>query len=107
MRFSHLLVLIVIFLLFYIFHKNHVFEQKKSNFQNVFDSITRQNCLLLTEIDSIEKKSDSLLITIDSLNNSKIKIKYVYQQEFKRLDSISANDVLREYHRIFAKHNVK
>lgn len=107
MKFSSIFFVIILILLAYIFHKDYVYEQKKSNFQSFFDSIAKQNCALLTEIDSVESKSDSLLLVVDSLNNSKVKIKYVYEKEFKRLDSSSANDILREYHRVFSKHNIK
>jgi hypothetical protein len=107
MKFSHIFFVVIVILVSYIFHKNYVNEQKKSDFQNLFDSISKQNCNLLTEIDSLEKKSDSLLLVVDSLHSSKIKIKYVYEKEFKRLDSSSANDILREYYRVFSKHNIR
>lgn len=73
----------------------------------MFDSITKQNCILLNQIDSIENKSDSLLLKIDSLQGVKVKIKYVYEKEFKRLDSSSANTILHEYFKLFTKHNIK
>jgi hypothetical protein len=107
MKFSHIFFAVIVILVCYIFHNSYVYESKKSDFKAVFDSIAKQNCILLTEIDSIETMSDSLLIKIDSLNSSKIKIKYVYEKEFKRLDSSSANDILREYYRVFSKHNIK
>jgi hypothetical protein len=95
MRFSHIFFSVIVILVCYIFHKSYVNEQKKSDFQNLFDSISKQNCNLLIEIDSIEKKSDSLVYVADSLQSSKIKIKYVYEKEFKRLDSSNANAILR------------
>lgn len=107
MRFSHIFFSVIVILVCYIFHKSYVYEQKKSDFQNLFDSISKQNCNLLIEIDSIEKKSDSLVNVADSLQSSKIKIKYVYEKEFKRLDSSNANAILREYYRVFAKHNIR
>jgi len=107
MKYSHIFFSVIVILVCYIFHKSYVNEQKKSDFQNLFDSISTQNCTLLSEIDSIEKKSDSLLLVVDSLQTSKIKIRYVYEKEFKRLDSSNANDILREYYRVFSKHNIR
>lgn len=107
MKYSHIFFSVIVILVCYIFHKSYVNEQKKSDFQNLFDSISKQNCTLLSEIDSIEKKSDSLLLVVDSLQTSKIKIRYVYEKQFKRLDSSSANDILREYYRVFSKHNIR
>lgn len=107
MKFSHIFFAVIVILFCYIFHKSYVYEQKKSDFQGLFDSISNQNCNLLIEIDSIEKKSDSLIFISDSLQASKIKIKYVYEKEFKRLDSSNANAILREYYRVFAKHNIR
>ena len=69
---------------------------------------------LLHERDSLEnalknqyekiKKYES---NIDSLEGLKSKIKYIYIEKDRKIDSASANDVAADFEKLFAANNVK
>jgi hypothetical protein len=100
------LIVLLLILSYIVFNRethifdNTLFQKRESELKQTIDSL--QN-IVNSEIlirDKYEQK-------LDSLQNLKEKIKYVYVSKNNKIDSASVSDVVSEFKSIFAEGNVK
>jgi len=76
------------------------YENRQAQLKREIDSLNNRLSLEYQKMDTYNSK-------IDSIENVKQKIKYIYVKKYKEIDSASVGNVIGEFDRIFSDSGVK